>query len=80
MAALPPGGRLIISEPMSGGAAPDRITDVYFAIYTMAMQTGRTRTASEIGALLAQAGFVSLWNKTGMRPFITSVITAEKAK
>jgi len=33
--ALPPGGRLIISEPMSGGVAPDKATDGYFALYTM---------------------------------------------
>lgn len=79
-AALPAGGRLIISEPMSGGANPDRTTDVYFAIYTMAMQTGRTRSAQEIGALLAQAGFVSIRIRTGFRPFVTSVVTAEKEK
>ena len=77
---LPPGGRLIISEPMSGGAYPARTTDVYFAIYTMAMQTGRTRSAAEIGTLLTRAGFVNIWNKTGFRLFITSVVTAEKPK
>ena len=77
--ALPPCGRIIISEPMSGGAHPDRITDVYFAIYTMAMQTGRTRSAAEIAAHLARAGFVNICIKTGFRPFITSVITADKA-
>ena len=75
-AALPPGGRLIISEPMSGGATPDRSTDVYFAVYTMAMQTGRTRSAQEISSLMRAAGFVNIWNKTGFRPFVTSVITA----
>ncbi len=78
-AALPPGGRLIISEPMSGGATPDRTTDVYFAVYTMAMQTGRTRSAQEIGSLLQAAGFVNISNKTGFRPFVTSVITAVRA-
>jgi len=30
-AALPEGGRLIVSEPMSGGARPDRPGDAYFA-------------------------------------------------
>ena len=78
--ALPAGGRLIISEPMSGGMRPDRATDVYFAVYTMAMQTGRTRSAAEIGGLLAKAGFVNICSKTGFRPFVTSVITAETAK
>lgn len=79
-AALPAGGRIVISEPMSGGAKPDRSTDVYFAIYTMAMRTGRTRSAAEISALLAAAGFVNIGSKTGFRPFITSVVTASRAK
>lgn len=79
-AALPVGGRIVISEPMSGGAKPDRSTDVYFAIYTMAMRTGRTRSAAEISALLAAAGFVNIGSKTGFRPFITSVVTASRAK
>lgn len=78
-AALPVGGRLIISEPMSGGAVPDRATDVYFAIYTLAMQTGRTRSAAEIEALLSSAGFASISVHAGFRPFITSVITARRA-
>ena len=76
--ALPPGGRVIISEPMSGGAMPDRTTDVYFAVYTMAMQTGRTRSAAEIAEALEQAGFVSIHIKIGFRPFVTSVVTAER--
>lgn len=77
--ALPPGGRLVVSEPMSGGIRPDRSTDVYFAIYTLAMQTGRTRSAGEIGSLLAAAGFINICHKTGFRPFVTSVITADRA-
>ncbi len=48
--ALPPGGRVVVSEPMSGGDSPDPATDVYFSVYTLAMQTGRTRSAAEIAA------------------------------
>ena len=58
--ALPAGGRLIVSEPMSGGAKPDPQTDVYFAFYTLAMQTGRTRSQAEIAQLCADAGFSDL--------------------
>ena len=75
---LPPGGRLIISEPMSGGVKPDRSTDVYFSIYTLAMQTGRTRSCAEIVALLASSGYVNIRTHWGFRPFVTSVVTAEK--
>lgn len=78
-AALPPGGRVIVSEPMSGGARPDRATDVYFSIYTMAMQTGRTRSGPEIASLLHGAGFVNPRVIWGFRPFVTSVVTAERA-
>lgn len=77
-AALPPGGRVIVSEPMSGGTAPDRATDVYFAFYTAAMQTGRTRSAAEITALLSAAGFVAPRSIPGTRPFVTSAVTARK--
>ncbi len=56
-AALPEGGRLIVSEPMSGGARPDPITDTYFAFYTLAMGTGRTRSAARIAELMDEAGF-----------------------
>lgn len=78
-AALPPGGRLVISEPMSGGAVPDPITDVYFAFYTLAMQTGRTRSAQEISHLLTAAGFANIRIHWGFRPYVTSVVTAERA-
>ena len=75
-AALPKGGRLVISEPMSGGAKPDAITDTYFAFYTLAMGTGRTRSADEIAGQLAHAGFSAIRNLGGHRPYITSVVTA----
>jgi demethylspheroidene O-methyltransferase len=77
--ALPPGGRIVISEPMSGGARPDRATDVYFAFYTLAMGTGRTRSAAEIAALLSRAGFVSIAPVAPRRSFVTSVVTARRA-
>ncbi len=73
--ALPPGGRLIVSEPMGGGAKPDRAGDVYFAFYTMAMQTGRTRSAEEIAAICAAAGFIRIRSPRPARPFVTRVLT-----
>jgi demethylspheroidene O-methyltransferase len=56
-AALADGGRLIVAEPMSGGARPMRSTDAYFAVYCMAMRTGRVRSAEDIANLLTEAGF-----------------------
>jgi demethylspheroidene O-methyltransferase len=77
-AALPPGGRLIVSEPMSGGAKPDRATDVYFAFYCMAMRTGRTRSAAEIAALLREAGFETPEREKSLRPYVTTALVARK--
>lgn len=75
-AALPAGGRIVISEPLSGGARPDPATDVYFAMYTAAMQTGRTRSAQTISEMLALAGFGAIRSHPGPRPYITSCVTA----
>ncbi|WP_299685069.1 methyltransferase [uncultured Tateyamaria sp.] len=76
--ALPPGGRLIVSEPMGGGAKPDRAGDVYFAFYTMAMQTGRARSAAEISALLRAAGFAQIKSGAPARAYVTRVVTAAR--
>ncbi len=75
-AALPKGGRLIISEPMTGGAKPHMAGDVYFALYCMAMRTGRARSAQEITVLLTRAGFSNFTIHRSKRPYITSVIEA----
>ncbi|MEL7166951.1 MAG: methyltransferase [Pseudomonadota bacterium] len=77
-AALPPGGRLIVSEPMGGGTRPERSGDIYFAFYTMAMQTGRARSAAEISALLEDAGFAQIRSRTPARAYVTRVISAVK--
>nr|WP_309665165.1 methyltransferase [Tabrizicola sp.] len=78
LAALPRGGRLIISEPMSGGLRPDPATDVYFAIYTLAMQTGRSRSAAEIAEMCRIAGFQAIKTHPGHRPYVTSAVTAQR--
>ena len=73
-AALPPGGRLIVSEPMSGGAAPDPVGDVYFAFYTMAMGTGRARSAARIADMCRAAGFREVRIPRAPRPYVTSAL------
>jgi demethylspheroidene O-methyltransferase len=75
-AALPPGGRLLLSEPMSGGARPDPATDVYFAVYTLAMGTGRTRSPARLAELLREAGFQTSGRAQSFRPYVTSVLEA----
>ena len=73
-AALPKGGRILISEPMTGGARPQRAGDAYFALYCMAMRTGHARSADQIAALMVNAGFTGIRAPRPARPFITSVI------
>lgn len=79
-AALPPGGRLVVSEPMSGGDAPERAGDAYFALYCAAMGTGRARSRAEISAHLEAAGFIAIETPRVARPFVTGVVTARKAR
>lgn len=76
--ALPIGGKLVISEPMSGGMTPDPITDVYFSIYTRAMGTGRTRSADEFSNLLKKSGFSKPTGPKTRRSYITSTLEAVK--
>lgn len=73
-AGLPPGGRIIVSEPMAGCRAGDS----YFALYCMAMRTGRARSAEEIAALLSEAGFSGVTAHRPRRAFVTSVVEAVK--
>ncbi|MCY4336163.1 MAG: methyltransferase [Litoreibacter sp.] len=75
---LPSGGRLVISEPMSGGATPTRAGDAYFALYTMAMGTGKARSSSEISGLCVSAGFVEVEAPKARRPFVTQIVTCQK--
>lgn len=76
--ALPPGGTLILAEPMAGtkGAAP--IGDAYFGFYLLAMGSGRARTAEELGAMLRAAGFLSITEKRTRRPLLARVLTAKR--
>ena len=56
-AALPADGALLVAEPMSAAPRPDRVADVYFAFYLLAMGRGRARSPNELFALLRSAGF-----------------------
>jgi demethylspheroidene O-methyltransferase len=55
--ALPPGGTLLLAEPMAGAPGAPRMGDAYFGMYLLAMRGGRARTAAELAVLLRSAGF-----------------------
>jgi demethylspheroidene O-methyltransferase len=71
---LPPGGVLILAEPLSGIAATAPIADAYFGAYFAAMGQGRTRSAAELGRLAATAGFTSTTTIKTRNPVVCSVL------
>jgi demethylspheroidene O-methyltransferase len=76
-AALPPGGRLLIIEPMANAPSGKRMGNAYFGFYLWAMRSGRPRSADAYRIMLHQAGFASVKSvKTGL-PIITSAIVAQ---
>jgi demethylspheroidene O-methyltransferase len=74
--ALPADGALLIAEPMSAAPSPDRVADVYFAFYLLAMGRGRVRTPAEIIALARAAGFRRTRILKTRTPFLLRVILA----
>lgn len=75
-AALAPGARLLIAEPMAETPGAKAMGDAYFGLYLWAMRSGRPRSAKEIGAMLDRAGFAR-WTKVAVKlPLITSAIVA----
>ena len=73
--ALPPGGRIVVSEPMTGDRRPERAGDAYYALYCHAMRTGHARSPGRIAELLAEAGFGDLRAHPAPRPFVTRVVS-----
>ncbi|MDP2412199.1 MAG: methyltransferase [Pseudolabrys sp.] len=76
--ALPPGGKLLIAEPMAGAPGAGQVGAAYFGFYLMAMGSGRARTSAELTALLVAAGFTKPRVLTTHQPLLTGAIVAEK--
>jgi demethylspheroidene O-methyltransferase len=76
-AALPADGALLIAEPMSGAPRRDRVADVYFAFYLLAMGRGRARTPAQIAAMLRAAGFGRIRTLATRTPFLLRAILAK---
>lgn len=74
--ALPPGGRLVVAEPMAATAGAAAMGEAYFGLYLWAMNAGRPRSACEYGAMLKNAGF-SRWRRQATDyPVVSSLIVA----
>lgn len=78
--ALPPGGTLLLAEPMAGTSGAEPIGDAYFGFYLMAMGRGRARTQHELFALLHQAGFIAARRLPTHTPLLVSVIVAKASR
>ena len=74
--ALPPGGTVLIAEPLAETAGAERVGGAYFGFYLLAMGQGRARSPAELSRLLASAGFVDVERRSTSLPIVTGVIAA----
>lgn len=78
-AALPPGGHLLLAEPMAQPDGRPSCSDPYFHFYLLAMGRGRLRTAAELSALITQAGFAQVRTLANPVPLHGTVLLARKS-
>ena len=75
-AALPPGGALLIAEPMAGTRGAEAMGDAYFGLYLWAMGSGRPRTAAAYTEMLQAAGFARVHERRTGLPMVTRLLVA----
>ena len=79
--ALPPGGTVVIGEPLAGTRGATAMGDAYFGLYLHAMGSGRPRTAAEMtGNAREWRGSKSVRQIATARPLLASVLTARKPR
>lgn len=78
--ALPPGGTLLLSEPMAQEPGDTPQGDAYFHFYLLAMGAGRLRTPRELMAMMAEAGFAHLEIVPNPMPLQTQILIGRKTK
>jgi demethylspheroidene O-methyltransferase len=77
--ALPPGGTLLLAEPMAGTAGAEPMGAAYFGMYLMAMGSGRSRSAGELAALIERAGFDRVRERATALPLQAGLLVARAA-
>jgi demethylspheroidene O-methyltransferase len=75
-AALPPGGTLLIGEPMADLPGAERVGHAYFGLYLLAMRGGRPRSPADFRPLLREAGFATMRALPTRRPLLAGVLVA----
>jgi demethylspheroidene O-methyltransferase len=75
-ACLPPGGTVLVGEPMADAPGAPTVGAAYFGFYLLAMGQGRARSAAELSTFLAEAGFADIAHRPTRLPLQTSVLVA----
>lgn len=75
-AALPPGGTLIVAEPMADASGAEPMGDAYFGLYLLAMGSGEPRSPKRISEMLHEAGFATVQPIRTNRPMLVSMVKA----
>ncbi len=76
--ALPPGGVLLVAEPMAGANLEQSLAAAYFGFYFLAMRSGRCRTPKHIISLMKQAGFSDFVVRPTRAPLAAGLVEARK--
>jgi demethylspheroidene O-methyltransferase len=79
-AALPPGGTLLIAEPVANTPGAEPVGDAYFGLYFLAMGRGKARSFEQVSGLLQKAGFGRIKHRPTRIPLQTSVVTATRRR
>lgn len=78
-AALRPGGRVLIAEPMRAIPGSLRVAETYLGFYLLAMGQGRVRSRSELETLLRRADLDDVRLHATPRPWQCAVLSARRA-
>jgi demethylspheroidene O-methyltransferase len=77
-AVLPPGGRIMIAEPMRLPHGQGEVVDPYFHFYLLAMGAGRLRDPRDIAQMLIESGFSGVEQVPTAMPIHAQIVTAQK--
>lgn len=76
-AALPPGGTLLVAEPLADTPGAEPIGAAYFGFYLLAMGRGEARSVASLAALLGAAGFTRIRQVRTNTPLLVGLVVAE---
>lgn len=75
--ALPPGGTLLLAEPLAGTAGAEAMGEAYFGFYLLAMGRGQPRRFERLREMLLASGFENVRLHPTAMPLQTRVLTAK---